>query len=59
MFKLDEQEESLYGEDMINHYRYGAFAIHPDLQGMGLGRYMHERNMKRVGGYRPASATRY
>jgi hypothetical protein len=46
---IDEEMKRLYGESTLIHlFRYGAFAIHKDLQRKGLGRYMHERNIKQV-----------
>jgi GNAT superfamily N-acetyltransferase len=46
---LDDEMKRLYGESTLIHlFRYGAFAVHKDLQRKGLGRYMHERNIKEV-----------
>lgn len=45
---LAAEEDKAYGKDIINHFRYAAYAIHKDLQGTGLGRYIHELNVKRV-----------
>ena len=40
--------ERLFGPNLVNHYRYGTFAVHKDLQGKGIGRLMHHRNVQEV-----------
>lgn len=40
--------QRIYGDGFINNYKYAAFAIHKELQGKGIGRYMHQTNIKKA-----------
>ena len=46
---VQPEMDQLYGENLVNHYRIGAFGVHKDLQGLGIGRYIHEHNVQKVG----------
>ena len=46
--ELRREEKKIFGDAFDDQYRIGALAIHPDLQGQGLGKYIVQRLMKEV-----------
>lgn len=45
---MSAEFQSIYGLRFIDNYKYADFAIHKAMQGKGIGRYMHEMNIKKA-----------